>query len=99
MKIYSTQRALRALTLAAVTVSVVPSNAQDNEEPAIEETIVRGSYLQSSEVNALRTPTPILDVPQSLSIVTSEEILRRGHSHLIIILILPSFIDQKSSTA
>ena len=78
MNICSTQRALRALTLAAVTLSVVPSNAQDNEEPALEETIVRGSYLQSSEVNALRTPTPILDVPQSLSIVTSEEILRRG---------------------
>ena len=78
MSLCSSQRALRALTLAAVTVSVVPSKAQDNEEPALEETIVRGSYLQSSEVNALRTPTPILDVPQSLSIVTSEEILRRG---------------------
>ena len=78
MNICIARRALRALALAAVTVSVVPSNAQDNEEPALEETIVRGSYLQSSEVNALRTPTPILDVPQSLSIVTSEEILRRG---------------------
>ena len=78
MNLCSTQRALRALTVAAVTVSVAPSNAQNNEEPALEETIVRGSYLQSSEVNALRTPTPILDVPQSLSIVTSEEILRRG---------------------
>ncbi|MDC1161101.1 TonB-dependent siderophore receptor, partial [Luminiphilus sp.] len=54
------------------------SNAENSNESLIEETIVRGSYLQSSEVNALRTPTPILDVPQSLSIVTSEEILRRG---------------------
>ena len=63
MSLCSSQRALRALTLAAVTVSVVPSNAQDNEEPALEETIVQGAYLQSSEVNALRTPTPILDVP------------------------------------
>ena len=44
----------------------------------LEETIVRGNYLQSSEANALKTPTPILDVPQSLSIVTSEQILRRG---------------------
>ncbi len=72
------QCVLRAVTLAVVAVSAAPSNAEDSDESLIEETIVRGSYLQSSEVSALRTPTPILDVPQSLSIVTSEEILRRG---------------------
>lgn len=69
---------LRAITLVAVAASAGTSNAENSNESLIEETIVRGSYLQSSEVNALRTPTPILDVPQSLSIVTSEEILRRG---------------------
>ncbi|MDG1214746.1 MAG: TonB-dependent siderophore receptor [Luminiphilus sp.] len=69
---------LRAITLAAAAASAGTSNAENSNESLIEETIVRGSYLQSSEVNALRTPTPILDVPQSLSIVTSEEILRRG---------------------
>jgi catecholate siderophore receptor len=72
------QGVLRAVTLAVVAVSAAPSNAENSDESLIEETIVRGSYLQSSEVSALRTPTPILDVPQSLSIVTSEEILRRG---------------------
>lgn len=69
---------LRAITLAAAAASAGTLNAENSNESLIEETIVRGSYLQSSEVNALRTPTPILDVPQSLSIVTSEEILRRG---------------------
>lgn len=54
------------------------ANAQEDQETPLEETIVLGSYLQSSQVNALRSPTPILDVPQSLSIVTSEEILKRG---------------------
>ena len=72
------QCVLRAVTLTVVAVSAAPSNAENSDESLIEETIVRGSYLQSSEVSALRTPTPILDVPQSLSIVTSEEILRRG---------------------
>lgn len=72
------QCVLRAVTLAVVAVSSAPSNAENSDGSLIEETIVRGSYLQSSEVSALRTPTPILDVPQSLSIVTSEEILRRG---------------------
>ena len=73
------QRASSVLATVAVTLTVAPSIAQSNEEERlIEETVVRGSYLQSSEVNALRTPTPILDVPQSLSIVSAEDILRRG---------------------
>ena len=78
MHLSNIQCVLRAVTLAVVAVSAAPSNAENSDESLIEETIVRGSYLQSSEVSALRTPTPILDVPQSLSIVTSEEILRRG---------------------
>ncbi|MBT6038482.1 MAG: TonB-dependent receptor plug domain-containing protein, partial [Halieaceae bacterium] len=48
----------------------------------IEETLVRGQYLQSSQINALRSPTPILDVPQSLSIVTSEVIMQRGYGNV-----------------
>ncbi|MBH5323533.1 TonB-dependent receptor [Erythrobacter sp. JGD-13] len=40
--------------------------------------IVEGEVLYSDQVTALRTPTPILDVPQSLSIVTSDEIEARG---------------------
>ena len=33
-------------------------------------------------VRALRTPTPIIDVPQSLSIITAEQIERRGYSSI-----------------
>jgi catecholate siderophore receptor len=40
--------------------------------------IVTGEFLYSDQVNALKTPTPILDVPQSLSITTSDEIQKRG---------------------
>lgn len=40
--------------------------------------IVVGQYLYTDELNALKTPTPIIDVPQSLTIVTSDEILARG---------------------
>ena len=69
-----------ALSLGAVSLITAGASLQadTNDELAMEETIVRSNYLQSSEVNALKTPTPILDVPQSLSIVTSEEILKRG---------------------
>ena len=69
-----------ALSLGAVSLITAGASLQadTNDELAMEETIVRSNYLHSSEVNALKTPTPILDVPQSLSIVTSEEILKRG---------------------
>ena len=47
---------------------------------AMEEVVVPGQYLYADTVNALRTPTPIIDVPQSLSIVSAEDIQQRGFS-------------------
>ncbi|MEC7455529.1 MAG: TonB-dependent receptor plug domain-containing protein, partial [Pseudomonadota bacterium] len=44
----------------------------------MEEIVVKGKVLQSDQVNALKIPTPIINVPQSLSIVTDEEILKKG---------------------
>ena len=55
---------------ASITVS-----AQNVE---MEEIVVKGKVLQSDQVNALKIPTPIINVPQSLSIVTDEEILKKG---------------------
>jgi len=40
--------------------------------------LVTGDVLQSSAVNSVKTPTPIIDVPQSLSITTQEDITERG---------------------
>ena len=77
MKAYK-QRAITAFAALTIICAGAPLRAETTEQPTLEETIVRGSYLQSNEANALKTPTPILDVPQSLSIVTSEQILRRG---------------------
>ena len=71
-------RALSAVLATLIIIAGTPLYADTTEQLPLEETIVRGNYLQSSEINALKTPTPILDVPQSLSIVSSEEILRRG---------------------
>ena len=50
-------------------------SAQDTE---IEEVVVKGKVLQSDQVNALKTPTPIINVPQSLTIVTDDEMLEKG---------------------
>ena len=42
------------------------------------EIIVTGKYLYTDQVNALKSPTPIIDVPQSLSIVTADQITNQG---------------------
>lgn len=47
-----------------------------------DEIIVVGEYLYADQVNALKAPTPIIDVPQSLSIVTADEINQRGFNSI-----------------
>ena len=52
--------------------------AQQQEE----EIIVTGKYLYTDQVNALKTPTPIIDVPQSLSIITADQITLQGFTSI-----------------
>lgn len=47
-----------------------------------EDILVTGDILQSSAVNSVKTPTPIIDVPQSLTITTKQEIEERGWTSL-----------------
>jgi len=47
-----------------------------------EEIIVKGKVLYSNQVTALKTPVPIIDVPQTLSIVTDEDIRKQGFREL-----------------
>ena len=39
---------------------------------------IMGQYLSVNEINSVKTPTPVIDVPQSLSIMTADELTRRG---------------------
>ena len=48
----------------------------------IEEIVVKGKVLQADQINALKIPTPILNVPQSLSIITDEDIRNQGMSEI-----------------
>lgn len=48
----------------------------------LEEFAVVGRYLYTDQINALHTPTPILDVPQSLSIVLAEQMVLQGFTEL-----------------
>ena len=48
----------------------------------VEEIVVKGKVLYSDQVTALKTPVPIIDVPQTLSIVTDDEIRIQGFREL-----------------
>ena len=59
--------------LAAIVHAQVADNGDD-----IEEVVVKGNVLYSDQVTALKTPVPVLDVPQTVSIVTDEDIRKQG---------------------
>ena len=59
------------LSMAAFSTAVA---AQQN----FEEITVEGQYLSVNQANSIKTPTPIIDVPQSLSIISAEQITTRG---------------------
>ncbi len=65
------QRSAIAVAVAAALAASVPAAAQDND---IDEIVVEGRYLSIDKVNSVKTPTPLIDVPQSLSILTARQI-------------------------
>ena len=52
-----------------------PVLAADKE---IEEVVVKGNVLYVDQVNALKTPVAVLNVPQTVSIITDEDIRKQG---------------------
>jgi len=71
-------RLLDVATLCAFFV-VGPVLAESSD---FEEIFVKGRVLQSDQMNALKTPTPIINVPQSLSIVTDEDVRKKGFKEI-----------------
>jgi catecholate siderophore receptor len=67
----------KALVKAILVSSIAIASTLVADEP-VEEIVVKGKVLYSDQVKALKTPTAIIDVPQSLSIVTDEDIRKQG---------------------
>ncbi|MBA3862444.1 MAG: TonB-dependent siderophore receptor [Erythrobacter sp.] len=67
--------AFPALAETAPTAAAIAESAAAEGGPQI---IVTGDVLYSNQINALKSPTPIIDVPQSLSITTADQIVRQG---------------------
>ena len=64
------------LFISILFVASFAINADDSEN--VEEIVVKGNVLYADQVNALKTPVPILDVPQTVSIVTDDDIRKQG---------------------
>ncbi|MEN7341419.1 MAG: TonB-dependent siderophore receptor [Pseudomonadota bacterium] len=60
------------VSVAALSLSAAASAQQDGND--IDEIVVEGRYLSIDKINSVKTPTPIVDVPQSLSILTADQI-------------------------
>ena len=56
--------------------------SNDKKILELEDFVVKSGYLYSNQINALKTPTPVIDIPQSLSIVDSDEIILRGFTSI-----------------
>jgi catecholate siderophore receptor len=85
MKTNTTKRLASAMLAMAFTASAVTAQTAEPTaaaEMAIDETVVVGNTLYTDQVNALKTPTPIIDVPQSLSITTADDISVRGFNSI-----------------
>ena len=70
---------LVAVSISALVATPI-SVAQDADDDVSlqDEIVVLGQYLYTDQINALKAPTPIIDVPQSLSIITADQLLERG---------------------
>lgn len=69
---------MKRTQVAAFTSALLINNAVAAQQTDIEEVVVEGQYLSSNEANSIKTPTPIIDVPQSLSIITADQITEQG---------------------
>ena len=65
-----------------VIISSLAFMANLYSDESVEEIVVKGKVLYSDQVQSLKTPTAIIDVPQSLSIVTDEDIRVQGMREL-----------------
>lgn len=73
-----------ATAISALLVGAA-ANAATNaaaENADIEEIIVQGRYLSLDKLNAVKTPTPVINVPQSLTIIGSEQISRQAFTNI-----------------
>jgi len=74
---------MKPTQLAVLIASAVSSQAAFAQSSgAIDEVVVKGQHLSVSEANSIKSPTPIINVPQSLSIIDLEQIDEQGFTSI-----------------
>ena len=74
---------MKKIILCTFAFALISTNTSIfSQDQDVEEIIVKGKVLYSDQVTALKTPVPIIDVPQTLSIVTDDEIRKQGFREL-----------------
>lgn len=71
-----------ASCLAMSAVAAIADDAANRSHGQMEEVLVLGEVLFQDQITSLKTPTPIIDVPQSVFVIGSEEIQRRGFTSI-----------------
>ena len=64
--------------MMASAVAAQQMDATEGQAGDVPEVLVVERYLSLEKVNSVKTPTPIINVPQSLSIITQQEIQTQG---------------------
>lgn len=72
----------KPLSTAIILAGLMASGAIQANDGPIEEVVVKGKYLYNDQANAVKTLTPILDVPQSLSIMTDVQIREQSFQNM-----------------
>ncbi len=76
-------RALPLVGLCPVLiVQAAPAPAPGDGSGITEEILVVGEYLSRDQVNSVKTPTPVLNVPQSLTIISAAQIDEQAFNSL-----------------
>ena len=75
----STQLSRLAILVSSAVIAAGYGHA---DEGTIEEIVVQGKYLSIDKVNSVKTPTPVLDIPQSLSILTEDQLKKQAFQNL-----------------
>ena len=74
-----TFKRLCVFVLTFLLLPTAEANLAETSTADLEEVVVIGTSLFGDQINALKTPTPILDVPQSVVVIDSAEIESRGY--------------------
>ena len=83
-----------ASSLTVLLFAIAQTAQAQTTTPFLGEEVITGQYLYSNQVNALKTPTPIIDVPQSLSITTAEQIVEQGFGSISDIVLYTPGLNQ-----